>query len=155
MGGKVDKKFQEASRITNDARKKFNVPKSYEIKERTIRRRVNQKHLHTIHRCKASPITKVEDLLFEMASQKANMNQPVTIAEGIILANSLIKGIEIEDRVMDYYQERKYFDDEDEYCDKQNGEEQKSSLRAGYWSEFMHWYGHKIVTKRGRKFAKR
>ena len=100
-------------------------------------------------------MTKIEDGLVEIALQNESMNQPITVAEGLLLTNSLIVGTEIEDRVMDYYQERKYFDDEDEYCDKQNGEEQKSSLRAGYWSEFMHWYGHKIVTKRGRKFAKR
>ena len=60
------------------------------------------------------------------------MNQPITAAEGLRLANSLIKGTEIEDRVMDYYRERKFFDDEDEYSGKENGKEQKSILRAEY-----------------------
>ena len=55
---------------------------------------------------------------------------------------------------MDYYRERKFFDDEDEYSGKENGEEQKSILRAGYWNGFMRRHGHKIVTKRVRKFAK-
>ena len=66
------------------------------------------------------------------------MNQPITAAEGLTLANSFTKGTEIEDRVMCYNQERKYFDNEDEYCGKENREEQKSILREGYWSGFMH-----------------
>ena len=44
------------------------------------------------------------------------MNQPITAAEGLIFAKSLFKCTEVEERVLDYYQQCKYFDDKDEYC---------------------------------------
>ena len=49
--------------IINDATQKFNVPKSYKIKERTIRSRVNRNHLHANQRGKASPMANIEDVL--------------------------------------------------------------------------------------------
>ena len=140
--------------IIKEAREKFNLPKSYEIKERTIRSRVNRKHLHAVHRGKESPMTEVEELLVEIALQKDSMNQPITASEGLMLANSLIEGTELEDRVKAYYRERKFFDNEDKYCAKKDGEEQKSILRQGYWCGFMRRHGHRIVTKKGRKFTK-
>ena len=77
-------------------------------------------------------MTKIEDGLVEIALQNESMNQPITVAEGLLLTNSLIVGTEIEDRVMDSYRDRKCFDDEDEYCGEQNEEEQKRIVRAGY-----------------------
>ena len=57
------------------------------------------------------------------------MNQPITPAEGMILANSLIEGTEIEERVKaPYYRVWKYFDDEDEYCAKKTERDPKVSL---------------------------
>ena len=59
------------AKIINDARRqKFNVPKSYKVKERTMRSLVNQKYLHAIHQGKASPMTKIEDVLVEIAYRK-------------------------------------------------------------------------------------
>ena len=52
--------------IIKEAREKFNLPKSYEIKERTTRICVNRKHLHAIHRGEESPMTEVVELLVEM-----------------------------------------------------------------------------------------
>ena len=93
-------------------------------------------------------MTEVEELLVEIALQKDSMNQPMTASEGLILVNSLIEDTELEDRVRAYYRERKFFDDEDKYCAKKDGEEKKSILRQGYWCGFMRHHGHKIVTKK-------
>ena len=38
----------------------------------------------------------VEDQILAIVIQKGKMNQPMTRAEGLLLANSLIKGTEIE-----------------------------------------------------------
>ena len=56
--------------IIKEAREKFNLPNSYELKERTIRSCVNRKHLYAIHRGKESPMTEVKELLVEIALQK-------------------------------------------------------------------------------------
>lgn len=45
---------------------------------------VNQKHLYTIYLGKASPMSKVENLLVKIAIQKATVNQTITAAEGLI-----------------------------------------------------------------------
>ena len=68
-------------------------------------------------------MTEVEELLVEIALQKDSMKQPITAAEGLIMANSLIEGTELEDRVKAYYREQKFFNDEDKYCAKKDGEE--------------------------------
>ena len=76
-------------------------------------------------------MTEVEELLVEIALQKDSMNQPITTVEGIILANSLIGGTELEDRVKAYYREQKFFDNEDKYCTKKMERDRKVYLDKG------------------------
>ena len=81
--------------IIDLAKKKYSVPDSIIISTQTVRQRLKrgQNNGHAGHK---SPMEDVEPYLVELIKKLAEMRTPVTTAQGLELANSLIKGKTVE-----------------------------------------------------------
>jgi len=114
----------------NEAKQKYNITTSISVN--TIKSRIQRKKLECKHRGTESPMAMIEAAILEIAIQRGRMNQPLTVAEGLHLANSLIKpGSELEKDVVSYFQRR------GQYLTK--GSQTKlpgNLLGVGYWRGF-------------------
>jgi hypothetical protein len=81
--------------IIDLAKKKYSVPDSIIISTQTVRQRLKRgkNNGHAGHK---SPMEDVEPYLVELIKKLAEMRTPVTTAQGLELANSLIKGKTVE-----------------------------------------------------------
>jgi len=81
--------------IIDLAKKKYSVPDSIIISTQTMRQRLKRgkNNGHAGHK---SPMEDVEPYLVELIKKLAEMRTPVTTAQGLELANSLIKGKTVE-----------------------------------------------------------
>jgi hypothetical protein len=71
------------------AKKKYSILDSIIITTHTVRQRLKRDNGHAGHK---SPMEDVEPYLVELIKKLAEMRTPVTTAQGLELANSLIKG---------------------------------------------------------------
>ena len=76
--------------ILNEAKEKFGVGKC-DVSIKTIQSRFRRNKMIVSHCGTESPMTTVEPALVEIVIQRGQMNQPLTVDEGLQLANSMIK----------------------------------------------------------------
>ena len=135
------------NKIVKDANNKFNTIEQISIK--TIRSRYCTKNLYFEHRGTLTPMAPLESALLEIVIQMGEMNQPLTVNEGLQLANSTIKpGSNVEKNVVSYLKARGQ--------DKIDGASTKSPdnlLGVGYWQGFHRRYKHLLVSKCGVQFG--
>ena len=87
--------------------KKYDVRNGSIVSQSTIRSRVLRNRLTCKHRCTRTPMEALEPAILDIAIQQGRMNQPLTVTEGLQLANSLIKkGSKTEADVMRYLRKR-------------------------------------------------
>ena len=133
--------------IVKDANNKFNTNEQISIK--TIQSRYRRKNLYVEHRGTPTPMAPLESALLEIVIQMGKMNQPLTVNEGLQLANSMIKpGSNVEKKVLSYLKSRGQY--------KIDGTSTKSPgnlLGVGYWHGFRKRYKHQLVSKRGVQFG--
>ena len=77
------------NKIVQDANNKFNTNEQISIK--TIQSRYRRKNPYVEHRGTPTPMAPLESALLEIAIQIGKMNQPLTVNEGLQLANPMIK----------------------------------------------------------------
>ena len=91
----------KVNKIIDEAKEKYGVSET--ISYNTIKSRLRRKTIHCNHRGTESPMAAIEPAILEIALQRGKMNQLLTVAEGLQLANSLIKpGSKLESKVMMY-----------------------------------------------------
>lgn len=131
----------ELEKIVNEAKQKYDI--KTKISFNTIKSRIKRKKLECKHRGTESPMVMIEPAILEIAIQRGRMNQPLTVAEGLHLANSLIKpGSELEKDVVKYLQRRGQY--------STNGSVTKlpgNLLGAGYWRGFRKRHYDKLVSQ--------
>ena len=139
----------EFEKIIEEARKKFDATEcSLSIK--TVQSRFRRGNLLVHHRGTNSPMPPLEPDLLEIVLQKGQMNQSLTVGEGLQLANSMIKsGSEVEKKVIAYLQSRKQHAGPDGSTTRIPG----SLLGSGYWAGFRRRHRHLLVSKRGVQFG--
>jgi len=124
----------------------FGLDDSVEIKHRTVWERLRRNILQPVRKPgPKSPLAELEDTIIDIAIQMCRCRQPLTTSEGLVLVNSLIKGTKYETMVS-------------EFQTKNCGGTIKNTTTKGevgesYWSAFMKRNQHRIVNKRGEKFA--
>ena len=88
--------------------------------------------MYVEHRGTPTPMAPLEPALLEIVIQRSKMNQPLTVTEGLQLANSMIKpGSNVEKNVKSYLKSRGQY--------TLNGTSTKSPgdlLGVGYWDGF-------------------
>jgi hypothetical protein len=89
--------------IIKKAKVMFNVPDDVPLKER-CRQRVSRRHRNilVVHKGTPSPMLRVEAHLIDIFVQYSRMRQPITPEVGIALANSLVKGTEVEEQIKEW-----------------------------------------------------
>ena len=133
--------------IVKEANEKFDTNEKISIK--TIQSRYRRNKLFVEHRGTPTAMAPLEPALLEIVIQMGKMNQPLTVNEGLQLANSMIKpGSNIEKNVISYLKLRGQY--------KIDGSSTKSPgnlLGVGYWRGFSRRYKHQLVSKRGVQFG--
>ena len=137
-------------RIIKEVHKKYNVSNgSTIVSQSTIRSRVLRNSPTCKHRGTRTPMEALEPAILEIAIQRGRMNQPLTVAEGLQLANSLIKkGSKTETEVMMYLKKRGQL--------TTVGSSTKipsNLLGPGYWKGFRKRHKDKLVSQRGVQFG--
>jgi len=136
-------------RIINEAHKKYDVRNGSTVSQSTIRSRVLRCRLTCKHRGTRTPMEALEPAILEIAIQRGRMNQPLTVTEGLQLANSLIKkGSKTEADVMMYLRKRGQL--------TTVGSSTKipsNLLGPGYWTGFRKRHKDKLVSQRGVQFG--
>ena len=137
-------------RIINEVHKKYDVSNGSSIvSQSTIRSRVLRNRPTCKHRGIRTPMEALEPAILEIAIQRGRMNQPLTVAEGLQLANSLIKrGSRIEADVIDYLQKRNQLSK-----DGSSTRVPGNLLGPGYWSGFRKRHKDKLVSQQGVQFG--
>ena len=81
----------------------------------------------------------VEPYLVELIIKLADMRTPITTSQGLQLANSLIKGTSVEEKVIEWKKK---------YCKSFQLGAGKPELGREYWQQFMKRNEHLIRSKR-------
>lgn len=133
--------------MIEEAKKSFGV--SENVSYNTIKSRYRRNRLICNHRGTASPMETIEPAILEIAIMRGRMNQPLTVAEGLLLANSLIKpGSKVEKEVMSYLDKRGQF------CREGSPTRLPGCLLGiGYWSGFRRRHEHRLTSKKGVQFG--
>ena len=127
--------------LIEEKKKSFAI--NADINMDTIRTRVKQNCLTPAHPGTPSPLAAAEEALVQICIQMVNIRQPLTVSESLKLINDLIDSTEIQSKLQEFQNIRKL-----NSCAGSNGTVGKS-----YWRGFMRRHGHKIVSKRGERFA--
>ena len=126
-------------KLIDDIKEKRCIEKSTRIPVKTIRNRVNKIVLHPGKQSLMSP---VEGKLVQLVLAMARIRRCLTTSESLELANDLIKGTPLEQHIIDWKRSINH---------KVNVNE--PVLGKKYWSLFKKRWEHKLVSKRGQKFA--
>ena len=91
----------------------------------------------------------IEPAILKIAVQKSKMNQPLTVAEGLQLANSLIRpGSKLESKVMMHMKKRGQVS-----ISGCGSTAPGNLLGKGYWKGFCKQHHHLLVSQRGVQFG--
>ncbi len=85
------------------------------------------------HVGQVTPMAEVEPYLVELILQLAKMRTPITSAQGLELANSLISGTEMEDKLVEWKSKNCHAYKHTASSDNENGKK----LSIGYWKSFL------------------
>ena len=122
----------------------YGLPQDFYISRETILSRSKRKNPATA--VTASPIEGAEESLVQICITMGNVRQPLTPTEGIQLMNSLIKDRDLQKDLIEYKKRRRNL-----------GQglypERLGEVGRGYWTGFMRRQSHRLVTKRGERFA--
>lgn len=136
----------EVQKIINSVKIELNLP-DIQVKPATIYKRLKRGCIHGSIPGPKSPSLALDGPLLELILALADMRQCITAAQGLLLANSLIKGEEIEDEIRKFKLEMKYNTD-------MNGKNKDGALLGdAYWRSFLARNRDRLVSKKGRKFA--
>ena len=103
------------------------------IKFDTIRKRVQQGNLTASHPGVHSPVEAMEEYLIVMVIQRARMNQPLSVAEGINLANSIVSGTNMEMKLSKFKKKHKFY----KTSATKESKEKTNRLGRSYWKLFL------------------
>ena len=119
----------------------FSISEDIIIKKSTIRSRCERDKPIVHVMGPESPMSAAEPQLIELIIKMGRIRRCLTPTQCLHLAKDLIKGIEIEKKVVAFKKKlfRKDYEDSD--------------LGMRYWHGFKKRWGHKIIMKRGQKFA--
>ncbi len=94
-----------------------------------------------------SPMASIESHIVALMGQMAKLRQPLNVAEGLALANSLIEGTNWEEDLISFKKKRgwKQFTTDGQ---------RKPLLGKKWYKGFWKRYGHLLEKKRGQKFSK-
>jgi len=107
----------------------------------SIRKQISRNKPIAGTRGHSTPMEEVEPCLLQLFIQLGRIRAPVSNTEGLSLANSLIIGMPIEQKIIDWKKKYSYYRKSDDV------------LGTAYWRGFLSRYEHLIVRKRGEKFA--
>jgi len=127
--------------IIASAKEKFNIPHDIIISENTVRQRV-KRGSKSGHVGQSSPMLELEPYLVELIKKLADMRTPVTTAQGLELANSLIEGKSTQKQLIDWKSKN---------C---HAYKMKGTVKLGksYWRNFLRRNSHLIRQKKAVKF---
>ena len=90
-----------------------------------------------------SPLADAEEILVVLCIQMGKIRQPLNVAEGIALVNDMIKGTKMQEALKEFQSARRLGSDLFEL----------GKAGRGWWNGFMKRHGHRLVTKKGERFA--
>ena len=128
-------------KIIEQKKKEFGIPDGFEIKKGLIRSRLQRKKPIVNGLGPESPMVDAEPQLVELIIRMGRIRRCLTPTQCLHLANDLIKGTEIEARVINF--KKKLF----------HRDYDSAELGLRYWSGFKKRWSHKLIMKRGQKFA--
>ena len=135
-------------RIINEAHKKYDVRNGSTVSQSTIRSRVLRCRLTCKHRGTRTPMEALEAAILEIAIQGGRMNQPLTVAEGLQLSNSLLKkALKIEADLIMYLKKWGQFT-----TVRSSTKIPGNLLGPGYWARFRKSHKDKLVSQRCVQF---
>ena len=128
------------------AKGELGIPPDVAISMNTILSRIRRKRTVNVvpHAGTSSPMLKVEPILVQLCIQIGRIGQPVKPDNFLALANSLIKGKEIEKEVIKFKAKHCGYDINSE----------SANLGQAYFRGFMNRNQHLIDLKRGKKYPK-
>ena len=91
-----------------------------------------------------SPLAKIKEVLITMCIQIGCFCQPLKASEGVQLANSLIEKTGVQEQLVKFQKKHTGMTDTNPMLGK---------VGKGYWQGFNRCHGHRLVSRRGKRFA--
>ncbi len=133
------------AQLIKQKKEEFELGDDVVISIKTIRNRMFYNLTDDVTMGPKSPMHDLEDMLVDVLIKMCQCRQPLTRSEGLAFANSLIKGTPYEEKVIKFQ------------CENCKGtmkeSTKKGELGMQYWKNFLKRNSHRIVSKRGEKFA--
>ena len=126
-------------KIIDTVSKKRSLPDEITISSDTIRRRVSRKSHFVTQRGVCTPLECIELMIVTIIIQMARIRQCLSPSKGLRLVNAVINGTDAQEDLKKW---------KARHCSNSLG-----TVGQGYWRGFMKRHGHKIVSKRGAKYA--
>ena len=108
------------------------------IRQRVVRKKTQVMHHH--HGGHRSPLESIDNTIVSLVLMMARIRQCVTPSTGLALVNSLIDGQPIQDQLIQWKKK---------YCVS----DQSGTIGKAYWRNFMNRNRHRLVSRRGQKYA--
>ena len=127
-------------KVVDDVKEKRGIGKDVAISLKTIRNRVKSVVLHP---GKQSLMAPIEPKLVELVLAMAKIRRCLTVSETLGLANDLIRNTDLEKKIIQWKKKTLHLD----------VKKKDPVLGRKYWTLFKKRWEHKLVSKRGQKFA--
>ena len=127
-------------KVVDEVKERRGIDESIPLSLKTIRNRVKTVVLHPGRQSLMAP---VEPKLVELVLAMAKIRRCMTVSETLGLANDLIKNTPLEKKILEWKKNTLHLD-------VKKGE---PVLGRKYWALFKKRWEHKLVSKRGQKFA--
>ena len=126
-------------KLVDSVKQKRGIESNVPIPLKTIRNRMSA---FVLHPGKQSLMAPVEPKLVDLVLAMAKIRRCLTVSECLVLANDLIKGTPLETKIIEWKKSINIL--------LEPGE---AVLGRKYWALFKKRWEHKLVSKRGQKFA--
>ena len=109
----------------------------------TVHSRIKRGRLTVRYGGTRSPVEQVEEYLVGISIEMAKIRQPLNCNEALALMNSFLEGTEKQEKLSEFQKARKVATDEHEY----------GKVTSGWWHGLLKKNEHRLVARRGERFA--
>ena len=119
----------------------------FEVPRKTIAKRISRGVTIVKGKGPRSPVQAIEGALIDLLLTLSDMNKPLSVGEGVLLANELIEDKKIGDAIRAWKIKNRF------YCDQYGRNTDGTILGSNWWRRFMKQNKSKLSSGKGHKFS--
>ena len=119
----------------------------FNVSRKTIQKRIRRGNVIVSGKGPQSPVRFIEETLIDLLLSLSDMNKPLSVGEGVQLANELVEDKQIGDLICEWKVRHKF------HCGPDGRNRDGTILGSNWWRRFMKKNITRIQSSKGRKFS--